>query len=225
MGLFCLLHSLCVSEPFAALPPLRITELYIAFAVLIGARLCPCLSEQSARYYAVANPYFASPLPCPPRPSVHILRVTYPSLAAAFPLVAHRCLATANIASHAAAKPDYSLPLRGTSNLYSAVATHCIQSLCVPGIAIPSLCFATQLQVMPSLHTEVEAFAVLYAATQRHCYALPHHAVAVQCLSSPLGAMPLPRDTMRFIAHPLLFDAFASPLPAWPRPCTYSSTS
>lgn len=113
-----------------------------------------------------------------------------------------------NIASHAAAKPDYSLPLRGTSNLYSAVATHCIQSLCVPGIAIPSLCFATQLQAMPSLHTAVEAFAVLYAATQRHCYALPHHAVAVQCLSSPLGAMPLPRDTMRFIAYPLLFDAF-----------------
>lgn len=116
--------------------------------------------------------------------------------------------AVANIASHAAAKPSYSLPLRGTSNLYSAVATHCIQSLCIPSIALPSLCFATQLQVMPSLHTAVEAFAVLYAATQRHCYALPHHAVAVQCLSSPLGVMPLPRDTMRFIAYPLLFDAF-----------------
>lgn len=117
---------LCVSEPFAALPPLRIAELYIAFAVLIGARLCPCLSKQSARYYAVANPCFTSPLPCPPRPSVRILRVAYPCLAAAFPLVAHRCLATANIASHAAAKPDCALPLRGTSNLYSAVATNCI---------------------------------------------------------------------------------------------------
>lgn len=81
------------------------------------------------------------------------------------------------------------------------------QSLCIPSIALPSLCFATQLQVMPSLHTAVEAFAVLYAATQRHCYALPHHAVAVQCLSSPLGAMPLPRDTMRFIAYPLHFVA------------------
>ncbi len=100
--------------------------------------------------------------------------------------------------------------MRGTSNLYSAVATHCIQSLYVPSIARPSLCFATQLQVMPSLHTEVEAFTVLYAATQRHCYALQHHAVAVQCLSSPFGAMPLPRDTMRFIAYPLLFEAFRS---------------
>lgn len=77
------------------------------------------------------------------------------------------------------------------------------QSLCVPSIARPSLCFATQLQVMPSLHTAVEALAELYAATQRHCYALQHHAVAVQCLSSPLGAMPLPRETMRFHAYPL----------------------
>jgi hypothetical protein len=63
VGLFCLLHSLCVSEPFAALPPLRIAELYIAFAVPISAHLCLCLSEQSVRYYAVANPCFTSPLP------------------------------------------------------------------------------------------------------------------------------------------------------------------
>lgn len=133
-----------------------------------------------------------------PGRAVHRHRVAYP------------CLSVANIASHAAAKPDCALPLRGTSNLYSAVATHCIQSRCSPCVAPPSLCFATQLQVMPSLHTAVEAFAVLYAATQRHCYALQHHAVAVQCLSSPFGAMPLPRDTMRFIAHPLLFEAFRS---------------
>ena len=53
-----MLHSLCVSEPFAALPPLRIAELYIAFAVPINAHLCPCLSEQSVRYYAIAYRYF-----------------------------------------------------------------------------------------------------------------------------------------------------------------------
>lgn len=187
-----MLHSLCVSEPFAALPPLRIAELYIAFAVPISAHLCLCLSEQSVRYYAVANPYFASPLPCPPRPSVHILRVAYPCLAAAFPLVAHRCLAAANIASHAAAKPAYSLPLRSTSNLYSAVATHCIQSLCVPSIARPSLCFATQLQVMPSLHTAVEAFAE--HSDQCRCHqssswrhpAIASHGVSLRCPAIPL---------------------------------------
>lgn len=82
------------------------------------------------------------------------------------------------------------------------------QSLCIPSIALPSLCFATQLQVMPSLHTAVEALAELYAVAQRHCYALQHHAVAVQYLSSPLAVMPLPRDTLRFIAYPLLLCAF-----------------
>nr|DAV67480.1 MAG TPA: hypothetical protein [Caudoviricetes sp.] len=101
MWLFCLLHSPCVSEPFAALPPLRIAGLYIAFA---------CRSKA---------------------------RVTTP----------------------------------------------------LPRIAYQSLCYAEQS--MP-----------------RHCYALQHHAVAVQCLSSPFGAMPLPRDTMRFIAYPLLLCAF-----------------
>lgn len=42
----------------------------------------------------------------------------------------------------------------------------------------------------------------------RHCYALQHHAVAVQCLSSPITAMLLPRETMRFHAYPLLLCAF-----------------
>ena len=101
MGLFCLLHSPCVSEPFAALPPLRIAGLYIAFA---------CRSKA---------------------------RVTTP----------------------------------------------------LPRIAYQSLCYAEQS--MP-----------------RHRYALPHIAVAVQCLSSPIGAMPLPRETMRFHAYPLLLCAF-----------------
>lgn len=193
-----MLHSLCVSEPFAALPPLRIAEPYIAFAVLIGARLCPCLSEQSARYYAVANPCFTSPLPCPPRPSVHILRVAYPCLAAAFPLVAHRCLAAANIASHAAAKPAYSLPLRSASNLYCAFATHCIQSLCVPSIALPSLYFATQLQVMPSLRfaAQCRCRSMPVLAVRRHAspsrnYAVPRLSVAFRSVSKHFGAFPL----------------------------------
>lgn len=99
------------------------------------------------------------------------------------------------------------------------------------------LCEAHQISTVPLPHIAFKAFAYLalhdqafaslrsskschrytqqskplpYAATQRHCYALQHHAVAVQCLSSPLGAMPLPRDTMRFHAYPLLFEAFRS---------------
>lgn len=126
MGLFCLLHSLCVSEPFAALPPLRIAELYIAFAMPINAHLCPCLSKQSARYYAVANPCFTSPLPRDLCLTLPLPRQSRPRRAAHSPRVAYPSLSVANIASHAAAKPYYSLPLRSTSNLYSAFATNCI---------------------------------------------------------------------------------------------------
>jgi hypothetical protein len=43
-------------------------ELYIALAVPISAHLCPCLSKQSVRYYAVANPCFTSPLPRQSKP-------------------------------------------------------------------------------------------------------------------------------------------------------------
>lgn len=198
MGLFCLLHSLCVSEPFAALPPLRIAELYIAFAMPINAHLCPCLSKQSARYYAVANPCFTSPLPrnlC-----LALALQNFAKLCDTLPLrrfslqfhsIATPRLSVANIASHAAAKPDCALPLRGTSNLYSAVATNCI----------PKPLRTQHCPTKPLLCGAVNATPSLRFA---------HHAVAVRCLSSPLAIMPLPRETMRFHAYPLLFEAFRS---------------
>lgn len=121
---------------------------------------------------------------CRASPGLAARLIALASLILAFP--------SQNIASHAAAKPDYSLPLRGTSNLYSAVATHCIQSLCIPSIARPSLCFATQLQVMPSLHTAVEALAehsyqcrCHQSSSWRHP-AIASHGVSLRCPANPL---------------------------------------
>jgi hypothetical protein len=146
VGLFCLLHSLCVSEPFAALPPLRIAELYIAFAMPINAHLCPCLSKQSARYYAVANPCFTSPLPrdlcftlplprqSRPRRAAHSPRVAYPSL---------------SIAKH-------SIPCRREARLFFAFARH-IKSLQCRCHELHSKAFA-----YPAL--QYQAFASLEAS-------------------------------------------------------------
>lgn len=158
MGLFCLLHSLCVSEPFAALPPLRIAELYIAFAMPINAHLCPCLSKQSARYYAVANPCFTSPLPrdlcftlplprqSRPRRAAHSPRVAYPSL---------------SIAKH-------SIPCRREARLFFAFARH-IKSL---------QCRCHTLHSKP-LHTQHCTTKPLLR------YAAPSHAIATHSSRSP----------------------------------------
>lgn len=202
MGLFCLLHSLCGSEPFAALPPLRIAELYIAFAMPINAHLCPCLSKQSARYYAVANPCFTSPLPrdlcftlplprqSRPRRAAHSPRVAYPSL---------------SIAKH-------SIPCRREARLFFAFARHIksLQCRChelhtkafaypaLPDQAFASLrssksCprYTQQSKPLPNIAINAAAIRARHGATPPlRLMASPCAALPFRCLAGPFTAIP-----------------------------------
>lgn len=131
----CSSHSFSVAAPSPSQPCHR--DAFPSFTLPLPCRSLPisalaCQSKAcvttplpfvSSVCFAAANPCFASPLPCPPRPSVHILRVAYPSLS------------VANIASHAPAKPVYSLPLRSVSKLCCAIAW---PLNAVPRVAFPS---------------------------------------------------------------------------------------
>ena len=211
MGLFCLLHSLCVSEPFAALPPLCIAELYIAFAIPISAHLCPCLSKQSARYYAVANPCFTSPLPLETMPC-H--RVAYPSL---------------SIAKH-------SIPCRREARLFFAFARHIKSLLCrchelhTKAFAYPALPYQTftslrsskschrytqQPKPLPNIAINAAAIRARHGAPPPLRFvALPCHSVAWLGLSQQFSASPLPSKPIAA----LLCHCFAVPIKAIPGP-------
>ena len=210
-----MLHSLCVSEPFAALPPLRIAELYIAFAMPINAHLCPCLSKQSARYYAVANPCFTSPLPrdlcftlplprqSRPRRAAHSPRVAYPSL---------------SIAKH-------SIPCRREARLFFAFARH-IKSLQCRCHELHTKAFA-----YPALPDQ--AFASLRSSKSCPRYTqqskpLPNIAINAAAIRARHGATPPLRlmashgVSLRCPAIPLLGWAFHSNSPR--RPCRQSQS-
>lgn len=211
-----MLHSLCVSEPFAALPPLRIAELYIAFAMPINAHLCPCLSKQSARYYAVANPCFTSPLPrdlcftlplprqSRPRRAAHSPRVAYPSL---------------SIAKH-------SIPCRREARLFFAFAKH-IKSL-------QCRCHTLHTKAFAYLALHDQAFASLRSSkscpryTQQSKplpnFTLQHNAIATLCNTTPLPFNACPRRSAPCLSLAKLCGSTPIRCPS-PRSCALQSIS
>lgn len=132
----------------------------------------------------------------------------------------------ANIASHSAAKPDCALPLRSTSNLYSAVATNCIPKPLrtqhcptkpLLRYAAPSHALATLCRTMPLPNIAINAAAIRArhgATPPLRFVALPCHCVAWLGLSQQFPASPLPSKPIAA----LLCHCFAVPITAAPGP-------
>lgn len=176
---------------------------------LLGFSFASLSPSQPFRRYAF--PSFTLPLPCrsvpisalacqskarvtTPLPILALLRLCLasPGRAVHRHRVAYPCLSVANIASHAAAKPAYSLPLRSTSNLYSAVATNCIPKPLLTQhcttkpllrYAAPSHALATHSSRSPCRTLRCSTTPLLRFATPRRCRSMPFF--ADHCHASP----------------------------------------
>ena len=135
--LCCSLHIRRGSEPFAALPPQRIAKPSITLPLLSQAIHCLCRTKHSFAFACQSKACVTTPLPilallrlCLAILALPSLFVTLRYVALALRNFAELCgtlplrrfslqfhstathrFSVANIASHAAAKPDYSLPL------------------------------------------------------------------------------------------------------------------
>lgn len=204
----------CRSKPISALACRSKARVTTPLPILALLRLCRAI--------------FALPLLCETLP---LRRFSPQFLSIALPR-----FSVANIASHAAARPDYSLPLRGTSNLYSAVATNCIAKpllrYAAPSHALAthssrSLCRTLRCNTTPLLRfaTPRRCRSMPVLAARRHAspsrnYAVPRLSVAprreaVRCrafpsLSSRIDAQPLPHNSIH--SHCTSLPLHAAPL-------------